>query len=471
LIPDGGGGLSMSNESQTDSFDWDELLALIEEGKVIPVIGEGLGTVSDVGGQRLLYDVIADRLRVNLNIDDGDGALSLHKLACSYVGNDLTRLDSLYAKIKANMPRPGELGVPGPLLKLAAIRHFRLYVTTTFDPMLTAALAQARYPGTPIDEANLRQPPFDVFSYRPGKPQDLPCEIDLLERPVVYHLFGKVSSTPDYAVTDEDVLEFIHSLQSREQQPRLLFEALSTHRLLIVGCRFTNWLARFFLRMARADRLRMPGKADYLVDRVLDADQELVVFLQHFGGGTRIVRRGALEFVDELHERWTQRYGTALPPAPGPKARDQAGTLFLSYASEDRDVVQKLRDLLQLHGLPVWFDKDRLRGGDRWAEVLRETIDHCSVFVPIISRHCLTPETREFRAEWERAFLVAKERPANARFLNPVAIDDVSDQDPRFPEALRAIQWRRFPRGDIDRALIEDLTVAHKSYSPPDGTS
>ncbi len=456
-----------ANKTAWEGFDWDELLALIEEGQVIPVLGEGLSPVLDGGRERALYDVIADRLRVNLNLDGDHSGLSLHELACRYIGNDLTRLDSLYARIKSIMPRAGELDVPAPLSKLAAIRHFRLYVTTTFDSMMVAALLKERYSATPITDASLRQPPFDVFSYRPGKIQDLSGPFDDSENPVVYHLFGKVSATPDYAVTDEDVLEFMHQLQSKAQQPPRLFEAMSTRRLLIIGCRFTNWLARFFLRMARADRLRTPAKTDYLVDRPSEADRDLVVFLEHFGGGTRLVSWSGVEFVSELHARWMQRFGATLP-TPTRRA-DQVGTVFISYASEDRDVAQKLRDLLETHGLPVWFDRDRLRGGDRWSEELKKNVGSCSVFVPIISRHCLTPETRYFRAEWDWALDIAKRRPADVKFVNPLVIDDTSNQNEAFRQDLRDLQWSRFPGGAVDRGFIDDLTVAHNKYAKPTG--
>lgn len=462
-LPELAGADPKPNESPVADFDWDELLSLIEEGQVIPIVGEALSTVRVAGQEHTLHDLIAQRLSSTLKLPAGEAAQSLHRLACCYVGNDLTRLDSLYAKIKASMPKPTDLALPDPLVKLAAIRHFRLYVTTTFDWTLAAALIQERHSGTPINEESIQHPPFDVLAYRPGKIQDLPCQVEELERTVVYHLFGKVSSTPDYAVTDEDVLEFIHQLQSKEQQPPRLFDALSTHRLLIIGCRFTNWLARFFLRMARSGRLRMPGKSDYLVSQLADADRELVVFLQHFGGGTRVIQWSAVEFVNQLHHQWTVRYG-ATTSIIRPKAPNMAGTVFISYASEDRDVAQRLRDLLETNGLTVWFDKDRLRGGDRWAEVLKGSVGNCSVFVPIISRHCLTPENRYFRLEWDWALETAKLRPANMKFVNPIVIDDTSDQDNAIPGALRAIQWSRYPGGAVDRAFVDDLAIQHQRY-------
>ena len=39
-------------------------------------------------------------------------------------------------------------------------------------------------------------------------------------------------------------------------------------------------------------------------------------------------------------------------------------TVFLSYASDDRQAAQKICDALRAAGMEVWFDLSELRGGD-----------------------------------------------------------------------------------------------------------
>ena len=75
---------------------------------------------------------------------------------------------------------------------------------------------------------------------------------------------GKLSATPAYAVTQEDLVEFFHSLQSDTRRPAQLFHELSSRSLLLLGTRFSGWLTSFLMRMSkrpaallrRQDRLR-----------------------------------------------------------------------------------------------------------------------------------------------------------------------------------------------------------------------
>ena len=139
---------------------------------------------------------------------------------------------------------------PPPALRhLAAITDFDLFVSTTFDPLLETAINLERFGGAPSTEA---------LSYSPNRVVDLPAERDQLQRPVVYHLFGKLSASPTYVISDEDLLEFICALQSEHLAPEKLFHELEHNHLLFIGSNFTNWLARLFLRMAKRQRLSDP---------------------------------------------------------------------------------------------------------------------------------------------------------------------------------------------------------------------
>ncbi len=97
-----------------------------------------------------------------------------------------------------------------------------------------------------------------MLSYAPNRVTDLPAERDQLPRPVVYHLFGRVSASPTYVISDEDLLEYICALQNESLLPEKLFHELERNHLLFIGSSFTNWLARLFLRMAKRKRLSDP---------------------------------------------------------------------------------------------------------------------------------------------------------------------------------------------------------------------
>src|SRR5262249_57180272 len=107
-------------------------------------------------------------------------------------------------------------------------------------------------------------------------------ERDRLQRPIVYHLFGKLAASPTYVISDEDLLEFICALQSEHLVPEKLFHELEHNHLLFIGSNFTNWLARLFLRMAKRQRLSDPRHVgEVLADDHTSQADRLGPFLQH----------------------------------------------------------------------------------------------------------------------------------------------------------------------------------------------
>jgi len=155
------------------------------------------------------------------------------------------------------------------------------------------------------------------LAYSPKNAQDLPGSLEELRQPVVYHLFGKLSSQPDYVITDEDMLEFLHHTQSKSTAAEHLFDALRNGHLLFVGCAFPDRLSRFLLRIAKSRQLSLRrNEMELLVGSLANRDSDLVVFLRHFSPRTKIASCSPAEFVGELAARYTSRVaGSAAPLA------------------------------------------------------------------------------------------------------------------------------------------------------------
>ncbi|MBI3937949.1 MAG: toll/interleukin-1 receptor domain-containing protein [Betaproteobacteria bacterium] len=430
-----------------DDF-WDDLLECIEERRVVPIIGPDLLTVTVEGRETLLYPHLATRLAERLRIPASGlpAEPSLHEVVCQYL-QARGRREEVYPKIRSLM-KEVTVAPPAPLVKLARIKEFDLFVTLTFDALMVDALNQARFGGATGAEH---------LAFAPNKVQDLPAERERLPRPVVYALLGRLSASPDYVITEEDTLEFLYALQSEAKRPQLLFDELQHNHLLIVGCAFPDWLARFFIRIAKSRQLSMQrGETEILVAPHVADDRNLVVFLEHFSYGTRLLPCNAVEFVAELARRWEARH----PQAPQPKAADAAaagepladmapGAIFLSYAKEDFEAVERLKTSLELAGLDVWFDKHRLEAGDQYDQKIRRNIKNCSLFVPVISGNTERRLEGYFRREWklaeERALGIAEHVP----FIVPVVVDDTDAYTEGVPERLQKAQWTRLPNGVI----------------------
>jgi TIR domain len=147
-------------------------------------------------------------------------------------------------------------------------------------------------------------------------------------------------------------------------------------------------------------------------------------------------------------------------------------TVFLSYASADREAARALKDALPAFGLEVWYDESELGGGEQWDQKIRKQIRECDYFMPLISAQTEARHEGYFRREWrlavERTLDMADDHP----FLLPIVIDDTSQSGARVPEKFFTIQWLRVPAGRptaaleaLCRRLVAGETMAPKSAS------
>jgi TolB-like protein/tetratricopeptide (TPR) repeat protein len=136
---------------------------------------------------------------------------------------------------------------------------------------------------------------------------------------------------------------------------------------------------------------------------------------------------------------------------------DSGRAVFLSYASQDAEVAQRICEALRAGGIEVFLDQSELRGGDAWDQKIRHEIHDCALFVPIISQHSQERLEGYFRHEWklaiERTHHMAEQKP----FLVPVVIDGTGDREAFVPDAFRAVQWTRLAGGETPRAFVERI--------------
>ncbi len=129
--------------------------------------------------------------------------------------------------------------------------------------------------------------------------------------------------------------------------------------------------------------------------------------------------------------------------------------VFLSYASQDAEAVQRICDALRLAGLDVWFDRSELRGGDAWDASIRKQIKECALFVPVISANTNARSEGYFRLEWKLAIDRSHLMADDQAFLLPVVIDETSEGLARVPDRFRERQWSRLVGGETSAAFAE----------------
>jgi hypothetical protein len=438
-------------------FDWDDLLDFIEQGRVIPVIGPELMLLNIDGEQITLNNYLARELAASLGVQLR-GLPHLNEVAMDFIAARPGMKDKLYSKLHRVLNDKGTVRCE-LLEKLAQIDGFKLFVSVTFDSLMTRAVEEA---------ANARVS-TRVFSL--GKPpEDLPGAYENLRDVTVYHLFGKVSPLVEYVVTEEDTLEYLHVLQAEARRPKLLFDALRDNYLLVLGCNFSDWLMRFFLRTLKCTRLQDFGSHrtwEAVVDSVSSRDNHLALFLQQ--SRVDVFESGGVDdFVSELLARWKKRQETRRPvPRFGTKeiaaskplvpASPAGEFVFISYAREDIAAAQNLKRQLEDAGVEVWLDNRSLEAGDEYASKIMENIQRCTLFIPILSQASVTRIVGFFRREWKWAIDRAMDFDERFPFIMPVIVDDTAEMESGIPEDFRRRHLGRFPRGQVTTEFVDNI--------------
>jgi hypothetical protein len=309
--------------------------------------------------------------------------------------------------------------------------------------------------------------------YTTNEVDDLPVPYEEIQEPLIFHLLGKASSVPEYAICENDLLEFLHALQDKQRQPAKLFDALRTNHLLLLGCGFSDWLARFFLRTARGVELSQDRKRlDIIADERSEKEPSLAMFLSTFSSDSRVLDMAAGAFTEQLAKHWQAKHpdkfelNLSLPENLTPVSGPGDGDVFLSYASEDRAIAEKLAEGLRQYHLSVWFDKNQLEAGDAWANRIDRGIDECALFLPVISRQSLAEQNRRryFWREWNKAIELAEGMAPGEEFIVPVVVDQIRLDQSELPEAISSKQGINLPGGVVTPEFGQRLEEIVRKY-------
>ena len=138
----------------------------------------------------------------------------------------------------------------------------------------------------------------------------------------------------------------------------------------------------------------------------------------------------------------------SIEPPPASRA------VFLSYASQDAEAAWRICEALQAAGIEVWFDQSKLAGGDAWDAKIRDQINSCALFLPLISANTQARREGYFRLEWKLAAQRTHMMSERTAFLLPIVLDATRDPAADVPGEFRAVQWTRLPGGETPAAFV-----------------
>jgi hypothetical protein len=140
--------------------------------------------------------------------------------------------------------------------KLLAELPFSIYITTNLNSLLTSAIKEVKINGmnrSPVvkicpwnDEIEQDE---DLYKLEDGyEPSP--------ERPLVYHLFGRLGEPDSVVLTEDNYFDFLIGVtRNMSQIPSVVQKALSKSALLFLGFQLEEWIYRVLLRFI----LSLPG--------------------------------------------------------------------------------------------------------------------------------------------------------------------------------------------------------------------
>ena len=434
------------NTNSINSSNWELLLTAVDEGRVVPVIGDALIQVRTPDGETAnIIDYLLDQLRVRFKAAPD-----------SYV--DFSEMENL---IESYNNKQGNIGESTDLYY--EIFDCLRYVDICIPPFLEDLFRECRFPLTlttsymrdldkciGVDRAH-------TGVYNKSANSDLDGSQLSPAHPSLYYLFGRVNiAKRSFMVTEDDLLDYLHCWHDSDTRPNQISKYLSDKFILILGCRYPNWLFRFFWHSLKNFSIQPNSKEMQGVVSLekLEDDRALVQFLSRIQTS---VFDTAESFIRELVERHQKRSGNRFEPKPVGFADLQpssqgAPDIFVSYAREDHDSVLAVVDKIRSLGANVWFDENNLKPGEEYENLIEEKIKQCKRFVPFISETTLQPGRRFFKLEWNKAITENLYRLGEP-FITPIVLGGVSKNHPALPRPFRDCHIISTSDADFDAKL------------------
>ena len=146
-------------------------------------------------------------------------------------------------------------------------------------------------------------------------------------------------------------------------------------------------------------------------------------------------------------------------------ASQQRIQIFLAHASEDKQEVLKLYELLQQRGYHPWLNVKDLIPGQNWRTEIPKAIKN-SDFVIL----CLSHESVRKKGYLQREFRLAlnqyAEKPPNTIFLIPLKLNECQMPDLQLPDLgvnLQDIQWLNYWEADGFENLVRAIKYQLKT--------
>jgi len=128
--------------------------------------------------------------------------------------------------------------------------------------------------------------------------------------------------------------------------------------------------------------------------------------------------------------------------------------VFLAYASEDVETVERLFQALESEGFAPWMDRRKLLPGQRWKRALRQAVCNSDYFIACFSRASVR-KRGGFQVELREALDCALAMPLEEIYFIPARLDPCEAPEEIRREVQYADLFPNFQSG-VDR-IVETI--------------
>ncbi|MBX2989729.1 MAG: toll/interleukin-1 receptor domain-containing protein [Bacteroidetes bacterium] len=418
--------------------DWRTLVHNIETGSCILVLGPDAATEKVSGEFRTLNRILANKLADELSKDhkvlDPDDLLTTAQQYADFTSEEDLRLDT------ADYYKNRKVEVDALHADLAQL-PFQLVVNACHDSLFLQALEKAG-----------KKYATDLYNYR-GEPRDM-VRWESRTDPFVYSLYGSTAVHESLVITEKHFLEFLVAITTKD--PPIHNNIMSEFRdknksFLFVGFGFRNWYLRILLYILLNSKTGKSEKTSRSFalepDSPENASLAQVSFLFKDSLKINFSDRAVGEFVNELRSRFEAQVqsnvpqsssNTQEPPVEEVKEKavtqstsmmddisGDAPTIFICHASEDKETAMRIWQRLHEAGMNPWIDKEGIRGGDQWDQLLEKQIKGVDYFL-VVQSNALAAKGKQKSYVNKEIKLALEERlefPDQITFILPVKIE------------------------------------------------
>ena len=125
--------------------------------------------------------------------------------------------------------------------------------------------------------------------------------------------------------------------------------------------------------------------------------------------------------------------------------------VFLSYGSEDKDIVRMICSSLREDGVDAWFDECELLPGQDWNLEINRAVRRSDAILVCLSSRSVRKEGF-LQKEIRIALDLAQEKPEGTIFIVPLKLDTCE-----LPSRLQNWQWVDWPENDAYHRILRSL--------------